>query len=69
MVDAHALEVPMALSGEARLLVAGRVGKARLIDNVGTEVPRPENRPLGGLAQHGEALEGTGSPSAVPPGD
>jgi pantoate--beta-alanine ligase len=35
VVDPVTLEVPSALSGEARLLVAGRVGKARLIDNVG----------------------------------
>ncbi len=35
VVDPVTLEVPRALSGEARLLVAGRVGKARLIDNVG----------------------------------
>ena len=35
VVDPVTLEVPPALSGEARLLVAGRVGKARLIDNVG----------------------------------
>ena len=33
-VDAVTLEVPPVLSGEARLLIAGRVGKARLIDNV-----------------------------------
>jgi pantothenate synthetase len=36
VVDPMTLEVPSALSGEARLLVAGRIGKARLIDNVGT---------------------------------
>ncbi len=36
VVDPVTLEVPSALSGEARLLVAGKIGKARLIDNVGT---------------------------------
>ena len=34
VVDPVTLQVPPVLSGEARLLVAGRVGKARLIDNV-----------------------------------
>ena len=34
VVDPSTLEVPPALTGEARLLVAGRTGKARLIDNV-----------------------------------
>jgi pantoate--beta-alanine ligase len=34
VVDPATLEVPPFVSGEARLLVAGRVGKARLIDNV-----------------------------------
>jgi pantoate--beta-alanine ligase len=34
VVDAVTLQVPPVLSGEARLLIAGRVGKARLIDNV-----------------------------------
>jgi pantoate--beta-alanine ligase len=34
VVDPSTLEVPPLLSGEARLLVAGRIGKARLIDNV-----------------------------------
>ena len=34
VVDAVTLEVPPVLSGEARLLIAGRMGKARLIDNV-----------------------------------
>jgi len=32
--DPFTLDVPAAISGAARLLVAGRVGKARLIDNV-----------------------------------
>lgn len=35
VVDAYTLEVPAVLAGEARLLVAGRVGKTRLIDNLG----------------------------------
>lgn len=34
VVDPSTLEVPPVLSGETRLLVAGRIGKARLIDNV-----------------------------------
>ena len=34
VVDPVTLAVPAVLSGETRLLVAGRVGKARLIDNV-----------------------------------
>jgi pantoate--beta-alanine ligase len=34
VVDPDTLETPSVLSGEARLLVAGRVGKTRLIDNV-----------------------------------
>jgi pantothenate synthetase len=34
VVDPGTLAVPAVLSGETRLLVAGRVGKARLIDNV-----------------------------------
>jgi pantoate--beta-alanine ligase len=34
VVDPSTLEVPPVLTGEARLLVAGRTGKARLIDNV-----------------------------------
>ena len=36
-VDAHTLQVPDRLTGEARLLIAARLGRARLIDNVGVD--------------------------------
>jgi len=39
VVDAHELIVPDRLTGEVRLLVAARFGRARLIDNVGVTVP------------------------------
>jgi pantoate--beta-alanine ligase len=39
VVDATTLAVPRPLSGTLRLLAAARFGKARLIDNVGTDVP------------------------------
>jgi pantoate--beta-alanine ligase len=35
VVDPRSLEVPRTVSGEVRLLIAGRLGRARLIDNVG----------------------------------
>lgn len=38
-VDAASLRTPPALAGELRLLVAARLGRARLIDNVGVVVP------------------------------
>ena len=38
VVDAATLERPDVLAGELRLLVAARVGRARLIDNVGVDV-------------------------------
>ena len=38
-VDATDLERPSPLSGEVRLLVAAKVGRPRLIDNVGVTVP------------------------------
>ena len=40
VVDAATLERPDVLAGELRLLVAARVGRARLIDNVGVDVGR-----------------------------
>ncbi len=39
VVDAHDLTVPDRLTGEVRLLVAARFGRARLIDNAGVTVP------------------------------
>jgi pantoate--beta-alanine ligase len=39
VVDAASLQVPDRLEGTLRLLAAARFGKARLIDNVGAEVP------------------------------
>jgi pantoate--beta-alanine ligase len=50
-VDAADLHVPEALDGEVRLLVAARLGRARLIDNLGahaaagpaTRAARPDN--------------------------
>ncbi len=41
VVDAASLAVPDPLQGALRLLVAARFGKARLIDNIGVEVPAP----------------------------
>lgn len=38
VVDASTFEVPDPLHGSLRLLVAARIGKARLIDNLGVEV-------------------------------
>jgi pantoate--beta-alanine ligase len=69
VVDASTLEVPAVLSGESRLVVAGRVGKARLIDNVGTEVPPPGNLPLRGPTEQNETPQRTASPSAPVPKD
>jgi pantoate--beta-alanine ligase len=62
--DPHTLEAPPVLSGAVRLLVAGRVGKARLIDNVGAEVPRPENLPAPTLPEE-EPTEPEGPAKAV----
>ena len=39
VVDALTLRNPSPLAGELRLLIAARVGRARLIDNVGATVP------------------------------
>ena len=39
LVDPFTLEVPTAVSGTVRLLIAGRLGKARLIDNIGATPP------------------------------
>ena len=39
VVDAASLETLEVLAGTLRLLVAARVGPARLIDNVGTVLP------------------------------
>jgi pantoate--beta-alanine ligase len=39
VVDAATLQVPETLAGELRLLIAARVGAARLIDNLGAVVP------------------------------
>jgi len=41
VVDAATFEVPDPLAGSLRLLAAVRFGRARLIDNVGVEVPAP----------------------------
>jgi pantoate--beta-alanine ligase len=41
VVDAATFAVPDVLAGTLRLLAAVRLGKARLIDNVGVEVPPP----------------------------
>lgn len=41
VVDAATFEVPNPLAGSLRLLAAVRFGRARLIDNLGVEVPAP----------------------------
>jgi pantoate--beta-alanine ligase len=41
VVDAATFDVPSPLDGTLRLLAAVRFGKARLIDNLGVEVPPP----------------------------
>ena len=38
VVDANDLTVPAVLKGELRLLIAARLGRARLIDNLGVTV-------------------------------
>ena len=40
VVDADTLRRPAVLRGEVRLLVAGRLGKPRLLDNLGVTVPK-----------------------------
>jgi pantoate--beta-alanine ligase len=65
-VNASTLQVPAVLTGEARLLVAGRVGTARLIDNVAAEVPLRENLPVAG-AERQELQEEGGSHSSNRP--
>jgi pantothenate synthetase len=39
VVDSATLEPPPTLTGSIRLLVAARLGRARLIDNIGVRVP------------------------------
>jgi pantoate--beta-alanine ligase len=39
LVDPLTLEVPVDVAGTVRLLIAGRLGKARLIDNIGATSP------------------------------
>jgi pantoate--beta-alanine ligase len=39
LVDPHTLVVPESVAGTVRLLIAGRLGKARLIDNIGAISP------------------------------
>jgi pantoate--beta-alanine ligase len=39
LVNPHTLVVPESVAGEVRLLIAGRLGKARLIDNIGATSP------------------------------
>ncbi len=41
VVDPETLESLTEVAGRARLLVAARIGRARLIDNLGTDVPDP----------------------------
>ena len=41
VVDAATLERPEVLDGKLRLLVAARLGRARLIDNIGVDCDRP----------------------------
>ena len=43
-VDAADLHVPQRLEGDVRLLVAGRLGRARLLDNVGVHAGAPPAR-------------------------
>lgn len=40
-VDAETLERLDPLRGKVRLLGAGRLGRARLLDNIGVTVPEP----------------------------
>jgi len=39
VVDASSLHAPERLAGSLRLLAAMRLGRARLIDNVGVSIP------------------------------
>ena len=40
--DPEDLKVPQVVSGEVRLLIAGRIGRTRLIDNVAATPPGVE---------------------------
>jgi pantoate--beta-alanine ligase len=42
VVDPGTLAVPEVITGEVRLLIAGRIGRTRLIDNVGATPPGTE---------------------------
>jgi pantoate--beta-alanine ligase len=41
VVDPATFDAPVSIAGEVRLLIAARVGRARLIDNVGARSPSP----------------------------
>ncbi len=45
VVDAATLERPDELAGDVRLLTAGRLGRPRLLDNIGVTVPDVTSRP------------------------
>jgi pantoate--beta-alanine ligase len=44
-VDPESLETPAQFSREVRLLIAARLGRTRLIDNVAVTVPAPDEEP------------------------
>jgi pantoate--beta-alanine ligase len=68
VVSPSTLVVPPVLAGEARLLVAGRVGKARLIDNVGAEIPSRESlRATSTEHQEPQGADGLDGPSKYEP--
>jgi len=52
VVDASDLTTPATLSGELRLLIAARLGRARLIDNIGAAAPHtnPTTHPTTGVS-------------------